>query len=138
MRIIATEDELERVSHCLIEASEGFKVIVFRGDLGAGKTTLIKNMCKLLGVKDAIRSPTFSIVNEYKSADNEGIFHFDFYRLNKEEEAYDIGAEEYFYSGKLCLIEWPSKIESLLPKKRIEVHILMAEKGREFTINQIS
>ena len=95
-------------------------------------------MCKLLGVKDAIRSPTFSIVNEYKSADNEGIFHFDFYRLNKEEEAYDIGAEEYFYSGKLCLIEWPSKIESLLPKKRIEVHILLAEKGREFTINQIS
>ncbi len=138
MRIIATEDELERVSHCLIEAAEDFKVIVFRGDLGAGKTTQIKNMCKLLGVKDAIRSPTFSIVNEYKSADNEGIFHFDFYRLNKEEEAYDIGAEEYFYSGKLCLIEWPSKIESLLPKKRIEVHILLAEKGREFTINQIS
>ncbi|MFT5666868.1 MAG: tRNA threonylcarbamoyladenosine biosynthesis protein TsaE [Vicingaceae bacterium] len=138
MRIIATEDELERVSHCLIEAAEDFKVIVFRGDLGAGKTTLIKNMCKLLGVKDAIRSPTFSIVNEYKSADNEGIFHFDFYRLNREEEAYDIGAEEYFYSGKLCLIEWPSKIESLLPKKRIEVHILLAEKGREFTINQIS
>jgi tRNA threonylcarbamoyladenosine biosynthesis protein TsaE len=138
MRIIATEDELERVSHCLIEAAEDFKVIVFRGDLGAGKTTLIKNMCKLLGVKDAIRSPTFSIVNEYKSADNEGIFHFDFYRLNKEEEAYDIGAEEYFYSGKLCLIEWPSKIENLLPKKRIEVHILLAEKGREFTINQIS
>jgi tRNA threonylcarbamoyladenosine biosynthesis protein TsaE len=138
MRIIATEDELERVSHCLIEAAEDFKVIVFRGDLGAGKTTLIKNMCKLLGVKDAIRSPTFSIVNEYKSADNEGIFHFDFYRLNKEEEAHDIGAEEYFYSGKLCLIEWPSKIESLLPKKRIEVHILLAEKGREFTINQIS
>ena len=138
MRIIATEDELERVYHCLIEAEEDFKVIVFRGDLGAGKTTLIKNMCKLLGVKDAIRSPTFSIVNEYKSADNEGIFHFDFYRLNREEEAYDIGAEEYFYSGKLCLIEWPSKIESLLPKKRIEVHILLAEKGREFTINQIS
>ena len=138
MRIIATEDELERVSQCLIEAAEDFKVIVFRGDLGAGKTTLIKNMCKLLGVKDEIRSPTFSIVNEYKSADNEGVFHFDFYRLNDEEEAYDIGAEEYFYSGKLCLIEWPSKIESLLPEKRIEVHILLAEKGREFTINQIS
>lgn len=138
MRIIATEDELERVSHCLIEAAEDFNVIVFRGDLGAGKTTLIKNMCKLLGVKGEVRSPTFSIVNEYKSADNEGVFHFDFYRLNDEEEAYDIGAEEYFYSGKLCLIEWPSKIESLLPEKRIEVHILLAEKGREFTINQIS
>ena len=138
MRIIATEDELERVSHCLIEAAKDFKVIVFRGDLGAGKTTLIKNMCKLLGVKDEIRSPTFSIVNEYKSADDEGVFHFDFYRLNDEEEAYDLGAEEYFYSGKLCLIEWPSKIESLLPEKRIEVHILLAEKGREFTINQIS
>jgi len=138
MRIIATEDELERVSQCLIEAAEDFKVIVFRGDLGAGKTTLIKNMCKLLGVKEEVSSPTFSIVNEYKSADNEGVFHFDFYRLNDEEEAYDLGAEEYFYSGKLCLIEWPSKIESLLPEKRIEVHILLAEKGREFTINQIS
>lgn len=138
MKILATENELEKISNCLIEAAEEFKIIVFRGDLGAGKTTLIKNMCNLLGVKGGVSSPSFSIVNEYETVDNVGIFHFDFYRLNEEEEAYDIGVEDYFYSGKLCLIEWPSKIESLLPDKRIEVKITMAEEGREFTINHIS
>lgn len=138
MKIRATESELEKVCDCLIEAAEEYKIIVFRGDLGAGKTTLIKNMCNFLGVTDEVSSPTYSIVNEYETADERGVFHFDFYRLNEEEEAYDIGVEEYFDSGRLCLIEWPSKIESLLPEKRIEVLIEVIPEGREFTINQIN
>lgn len=138
MKILATENELEKVSSTLVELATEYPIVVFRGDLGAGKTTLIKNMCNLLGVKEAVNSPTFSIVNEYKSGDNKSVFHFDFYRLESEEEAYDMGVEDYFYEGNLCLIEWPSKIESLLPEKRIEVHIEIANKGREFTINQIN
>ena len=138
MKIIATENELEKVSSILVDLATEYPVVAFRGDLGAGKTTLIKNMCNLLGVKEAVNSPTFSIVNEYKLVENKSVFHFDFYRLESEEEAYDIGVEDYFYEGNLCLIEWPSKIESLLPEKRIEVYIEIANKGREFTINQIN
>jgi len=138
VKIIATENELEKVSSILVDLATEYPVVAFRGDLGAGKTTLIKNMCNLLGVKEAVNSPTFSIVNEYKLVENKSVFHFDFYRLESEEEAYDIGVEDYFYEGNLCLIEWPSKIESLLPEKRIEVYIEIANKGREFTINQIN
>ncbi len=138
MKIIATENELEKVSSILVDLATEYPVVAFRGDLGAGKTTLIKNMCNLLGLKEAVNSPTFSIVNEYKLVENKSVFHFDFYRLESEEEAYDIGVEDYFYEGNLCLIEWPSKIESLLPEKRIEVYIEIANKGREFTINQIN
>ena len=138
MKIIATENELEKVSSILVDLATEYRVVAFRGDLGAGKTTLIKNMCNLLGLKEAVNSPTFSIVNEYKLVENKSVFHFDFYRLESEEEAYDIGVEDYFYEGNLCLIEWPSKIESLLPEKRIEVYIEIANKGREFTINQIN
>lgn len=138
MKIIATENELEKVSSILVDLATEYPVVAFRGDLGAGKTTLIKNMCNLLGLKEAVNSPTFSIVNEYKLVENKSVFHFDFYRLESEDEAYDIGVEDYFYEGNLCLIEWPSKIESLLPEKRIEVYIEIANKGREFTINQIN
>ena len=138
MKIIATENELEKVSSILVDLATEYPVVAFRGDLGAGKTTLIKNMCNLLGLKEAVNSPTFSIVNEYKLVENKSVFHFDFYRLESEEEAYDIGVEDYFYEGNLCLIEWPSKIESLLPEKRIEVYIEIANEGREFTINQIN
>jgi tRNA threonylcarbamoyladenosine biosynthesis protein TsaE len=138
VKIIATENELEKVSSILVDLATEYPVVAFRGDLGAGKTTLIKNMCNLLGLKEAVNSPTFSIVNEYKLVENKSVFHFDFYRLESEEEAYDIGVEDYFYEGNLCLIEWPSKIESLWPEKRIEVYIEIANKGREFTINQIN
>ena len=138
MKILATENELEKISQVIVDLAKEFRIIVFRGDLGAGKTTLIKNMCKLLGVKDDVSSPTFSIVNEYESDDDQTVFHFDFYRLESEEEAFDIGVEDYFYGEDLCLIEWPSKIESLLPEKRLEIHISIAEKGREFIINKIN
>ena len=138
MKILATENELEKVSKTIIGFIKEYQIIAFRGDLGAGKTTLIKNMCNLLGVKDNVSSPTFSIVNEYESDDERKVFHFDFYRLESEEEAFDIGVEDYFYGGNLCLIEWPSKIENLLPEKRLEIHISITGKGREFLINKIN
>lgn len=91
------------------------KVWIFEGAMGAGKTTLIKAICKQLDVKDIVQSPTFSIVNEYRTAANEPVYHFDFYRIRSVEEAVQVGAEEYFYSGDFCLIEWPSKVEPILP-----------------------
>lgn len=86
------------------------KIFAFYGKLGAGKTTLIKGICKELGVKEMVNSPTFSMINEYETKEEEIIYHFDCYRINKIQEALDIGAEDYFYSGKLCFIEWPENI----------------------------
>lgn len=91
------------------------KVVLFKGEMGAGKTTLIKALAKTLGVEDEVSSPTFSIVNQYLGRGEVSVFHFDFYRIEDEEEAYDFGYEEYFYSGNLCLVEWPEKITNLLP-----------------------
>jgi tRNA threonylcarbamoyladenosine biosynthesis protein TsaE len=91
--------------------------------MGSGKTTFIKSICTHLGVKDAMSSPTFSIINEYTTDDNRKIYHFDFYRIKNEAEAYDIGSEEYFYSGDICLIEWPEKIPTLIPPQHVEVSI---------------
>lgn len=99
-------------------------VFAFRGAMGAGKTTFIKAICEKLGVEDVINSPTFAIINEYRSATTaELIYHFDFYRINKISEAEDIGTEDYFYSGALCFIEWPEKIEELLPGDVVNVTI---------------
>lgn len=92
-------------------------IVIFEGSMGMGKTTLISALCKHLRVLDTISSPTFSLINEYKTKDKESIYHFDCYRIETAEEAYDFGAEEYLDSGSRCLIEWPEKIESLLPKK---------------------
>lgn len=105
------------------------KVFAFYGDMGAGKTTFIKAICEVLGVKETITSPTFAIVNEYKSGSGDPIFHFDFYRINKLEEAYDFGYEDYFYSGNVCFIEWPELIEPILPLDIVEVAIREAENG---------
>lgn len=104
-------------------------VFAFHGEMGAGKTTFIKAICEKLGVNDVINSPTFAIVNEYRSDSGELIYHFDFYRINKEEEAFDFGYEDYFYSGSLCFIEWPEKIESLLPHDTVHVTVKEAENG---------
>jgi len=98
-------------------------VFAFYGNMGAGKTTFIKAVCEELGVEDVINSPTFAIVNEYRSDSGELIYHFDFYRINKIEEAYDFGYEDYFFSGALCFIEWPEKIEELLPGDCVSVYI---------------
>ena len=105
--------DLVIVAQSIIKHSYNKKIVLFNGEMGVGKTTLVKEIAKLLGVEENVSSPTFSIVNEYHG--NEVIFHFDFYRLEDEEEAYDFGIEEYFDSGNLCLLEWPEKISNLLP-----------------------
>ena len=112
------------------------KIILFYGDMGVGKTTLIKEICKILGTEDLISSPTFSIVNEYITSNDETIFHFDFYRIDNEEEAYNIGVEDYFDSNHWCLIEWPSVVENLLPLENVNVYLTVLEDGqRNIQIN---
>lgn len=120
-------DALAEVSDGLISLRNEADVIAFYGSMGAGKTTLIKNLCHRMGVTDEVNSPTFAIVNEYVTMENEPVYHFDFYRIKKLEEAYDIGFENYFYSGNLCLIEWPEMIEPLLPDNHIRVNIRPGE-----------
>ncbi len=105
------------------------KVFAFYGKMGAGKTTFIKAICEEMGVDDVITSPTFAIVNEYETSEEDTIYHFDFYRIKKIEEVYDMGYEEYFYSGNLCFIEWPELIEDLLPEDATKVTIEEAEDG---------
>ncbi len=105
------------------------KVFAFYGKMGAGKTTFIKAVCEALGVTDVITSPTFAIVNEYTTADNSPVYHFDFYRIKKIDEVYDMGYEDYFYSGRLCFLEWPELIEDLLPEDAVKVSIAMQEDG---------
>lgn len=110
-------------------------VFAFHGKMGAGKTTFIKAICEKLGVEDVINSPTFAIINEYRSNSGELIYHFDFYRINKVEEAFDFGYEDYFYSGSICFIEWPEKVESLLPHDVVNVAIEEMDNGsRKVTI----
>lgn len=108
-----------------IISSVSSKTLLFYGEMGTGKTTLIKEIVKQLGVEDVAHSPTFSLVNEYLSRKGETIYHFDFYRIEQEEEAYDIGIEEYFYENNWCLIEWPEKVENLLPLESIVIKLKM-------------
>ncbi|MDH6312772.1 tRNA threonylcarbamoyladenosine biosynthesis protein TsaE [Parabacteroides sp. PFB2-10] len=117
-------DTIHESAQAFIEAMDDRTVFAFHGAMGAGKTTLIKAICEELGVTDVINSPTFAIINEYRSETTaELIYHFDFYRINKLSEAEDIGTEDYFYSGALCFIEWPEKIEELLPSDTVHVTI---------------
>ncbi|MEG1616343.1 MAG: tRNA (adenosine(37)-N6)-threonylcarbamoyltransferase complex ATPase subunit type 1 TsaE [Bacteroidales bacterium] len=116
-------DNIREAAKEFIQAMDQDTVFAFRGEMGAGKTTFIKAICEELGVEDVINSPTFAIVNEYRSASAELIYHFDFYRIDKPEEAYDFGYEDYLYSGALCFIEWPEKIEDLLPGDVVNVTI---------------
>lgn len=107
-------DQLNQTAQQLVEAVKQQTLWCFEGEMGAGKTTFIKAICKVLGVKDEITSPTFSLVNEYRTLSGQTIYHFDFYRIRSIEEVYDIGYEDYFDSGNLCLIEWPSNISQIL------------------------
>ena len=127
-------DGLSEVSDYLMSLRDEADVIAFYGSMGAGKTTLIKDLCHRMGVTDEVNSPTFAIVNEYITDEGEPVYHFDFYRIKKLEEAYDIGYENYFYSGHLCLIEWPELIESLLPERYIRVEIALGATDDERTV----
>jgi tRNA threonylcarbamoyladenosine biosynthesis protein TsaE len=114
--------ELSEIAKEVLKYSNN-KVLLFYGEMGIGKTTLIKEIVKQLGVNDNVSSPTFSLVNEYHSTKGAKVYHFDFYRINKEEEALDMGIEEYFYSNNWCLVEWPNKVENLLPLNAVSITI---------------
>lgn len=114
---------LKKAAKKLIDEFPGQRVFAFYGKMGAGKTTFIQNICRHLGTTDNITSPTFALINEYKTPENTSLFHFDFYRIKDLEEAFDLGYEDYFYSGNYCFIEWPEKIEPLLPENVVEVKI---------------
>ena len=116
-------DNLGAAAAAFLEAVGDSRLIAFRGHLGAGKTTFIKALCDCLGVEDNVCSPTFTIVNEYRAADGDSVFHFDFYRIDSLREAEDLGLEEYFYSGCFCFMEWPEKVEALLPEDVLNVQI---------------
>lgn len=120
---------LETISEAaaeFVKQIDGHRVFAFYGEMGAGKTTFVKEVCRVLGVTDPVTSPTFAIVNEYQS-NNGAIYHFDFYRINKIEEAFDFGYEDYFYSGAICFVEWPEKVLILLPEDTVHVEIKVNE-----------
>ena len=121
-------DHINEAARLFVDLIGEHRVFAFYGSMGAGKTTFIKAICEELGVNDVITSPTFAIVNEYSTPSNP-IYHFDFYRIKKLEEVYDMGYEDYFYSGALCLIEWPELIEELLPEDAVKVSIVEQEDG---------
>jgi tRNA threonylcarbamoyladenosine biosynthesis protein TsaE len=111
-------------------------VFAFYGKMGAGKTTFIKAICEALGVKDVVTSPTFALVNEYADAEGQPVYHFDFYRIKNLREAYDMGCEEYFYSGYPCFIEWPELVEELLPDDTVRVNIeVLEDESRNVTLS---
>ena len=120
-------EELSQVSDLLISLRDKSNIIAFYGNMGAGKTTLIKNLCAQLGVQDEVNSPTFALVNEYQTDTFDSIFHFDFYRIKSLEEVFDIGYEDYFYGGSLCLLEWPELIDPLMPEHFIKVEISLGD-----------
>lgn len=125
---------LRKVSEAILEILPEDGILLFYGEMGVGKTTLIKNLCKLLQVKDEVSSPTFSLVNEYQTNHGETLYHFDFYRIKSEEEVMDMGYEDYFYSGSRCFVEWPEKIPNLLPENAIQVHIELKPNARLYKI----
>ena len=129
MNIFFSLDQIKEVATQILAANPK-KIILFNGEMGVGKTTLIKQLCKNLGVQDATSSPTFSLVNEYYTSDNQIVYHFDFYRLNKETEALDMGVDDYLYSGNWCFIEWSEKIAGLLPEETSTITIELLEDGK--------
>lgn len=128
-------EQLHEIAEEVIQLSK-HKILLFNGEMGVGKTTLIKEICRVLGVEDTISSPTFSLVNEYVTSNEETVYHFDFYRINEEEEALDMGIDDYFYSNNWCLIEWPNNIKNLLPLNSVTINIkLNADNLRNIQLN---
>lgn len=127
--------DLKDVAEMILESLDGRNVVVFRGEMGAGKTTLISALCDVLGVEDDVTSPTFALVNNYLTAAGDDLYHFDFYRIDRIEEAYDMGYEEYFYGSGLCLVEWPEKVEELIPDDAMTVRLeILSPTQRAITI----
>lgn len=124
---IPSVDKVQQAAKDFLSIYKEPGVFCFYGSMGAGKTTFIQALCHELKVVDVVNSPSFSIVNEYNTETGDSIFHFDFYRLKEEEEAYDLGYEDYFYSNSYCFVEWPEKINSLLPQKRFDVNVAVLE-----------
>ena len=124
---ISSLQELDEAANQFLELAGGHTVIAFSGEMGAGKTTFIQAFCRRLGVTVEVNSPTFSLVNEYFTPKGDSIFHFDLYRIETPDELFDMGYEEYFYSGSLCLIEWPEKAASLIPNDALWVNIVIGE-----------
>ena len=128
--IIKSPETIRESAKAFVEAMGASTIFAFYGSMGAGKTTFIKAICEEMGVEDVITSPTFAIVNEYRSATSgELIYHFDFYRIKKQEEVYDMGYEDYIESGAVCFMEWPELIEELLPEDVVKVSIKQQEDG---------
>ena len=131
-------DQIPQAAAKLLEYSEDHKIFLFYGEMGAGKTTLIKALCYEWGISDTVSSPTFYIVNEYIGP-NKTVYHFDFYRIKNQTEALDLGYEDYLYSGNYCLIEWPEKIADLIPEKFVEVKLLeISENERLIKIQKVN
>ena len=135
--VIKNENELDEIAQQLLK-KYNLKIFLFYGEMGVGKTRFIKSLCKGLDVLDVVSSPTFSIVNQYLNKNNDFIYHFDFYRTNNKEEIFDIGYEEYIYSSSYCFIEWPEKIESLLPNNYIKIEMILDGNDRKINIKEIN
>lgn len=133
--VIETLQELKDKAKKFIKQMRNDKVFAFYGEMGAGKTTFIKAICEELGVKDTMSSPTFSIVNEYMTPSGK-VYHFDFYRIKNLNEAFDMGYESYLYSGELCFIEWPEKVEALLPPSHVKVYLQTEQEKRIIKISR--
>ena len=128
--LIRSVENIEEAAGEFLMKKPANMVVALYGEMGAGKTTFTKSLCKVLGVLDGVNSPTFTLINEYRTSDGETIYHFDFYRINKLEEAFDIGFEEFVESGNLCIIEWPEKIEQILPPDTLKVKISVLDDGK--------
>lgn len=122
--------DINHIAARFIQAHPADRIFAFYGEMGAGKTTFIKALCEEMQVLDYVTSPTFALINEYRTGNNQAIFHFDFYRIKNISEAFDFGYEDYFYSGDYCFIEWPELIEPLLPSIAVKVTIREIENGR--------
>ena len=125
--LIEDKRHLQSAAKRLIEHAGPKRILAFYGSMGAGKTTIIKAICKVLGATDLVSSPTFTLVNEYKTKAGEFLYHIDFYRIKKKDEVYDFGIEEYFSSGAYCLLEWPELVEDILPPDTIRINIAVGE-----------
>jgi tRNA threonylcarbamoyladenosine biosynthesis protein TsaE len=125
--IISDKSQLKEGAKKFVSITSGRKIFAFYGVMGAGKTTIIKAICEVLGVKDVVTSPTFTIINEYKTLKGDSIYHIDFYRIRKTEEVFDFGIEEYFSTNSYCFMEWPELIEGILPQQTVSVRISVDE-----------